>query len=340
MSLLICIMGIFALQTVAQNPGDSASVYFEKGQLAYQEKKFREAEKHYNQSLQFTPDHQASLKGLYEALIAQNRYPEAYAQLKKLEPLTDANDTYMIAELSRLSLNMRRWHDAVQYAQKALSLKMEGDYNFTLAKAYYHLEDYGKAIHYTEMAYKDDSSVAEIFYIAARSFVEMSNYQRAAGCYEQALQRDPEKVNWMYEAGLVYYAVPDDKKAIYWMEKAGEKGYPKSADYIENLANAYLNLGDYKKGTEMLISLLEKRPKDQELLYNIADGFYRHKKYVEAIEYWDRALEIDNKNAQALYMIGLSYQKKGEEAKGKQLCDRAIQMDPSLASLKQERRIR
>jgi tetratricopeptide (TPR) repeat protein len=143
----------------------------------------------------------------------------------------------------------------------------------------------------------------------------------------------------MYEAALVYYAVPDDKKAIYWFERAGAKGYKRTNDYIENLGNAYLNAGNYEKGTELLKEVLQRRPADQELLYNLADAYYRGGKYQEAIDSWDQVLTIDKKNANALYMIGMAYQKKGDKAKGQQLCDKAIEMDPSLKDKRQERKM-
>jgi tetratricopeptide (TPR) repeat protein len=143
----------------------------------------------------------------------------------------------------------------------------------------------------------------------------------------------------MYEAGLVYYAIPDDKKAIYWFERAAAKGYNRSNDFVENLANAYLNIKNYEKGLALMQEVLQRKPADQELLYNIADAYYQTGKYQDAIDYWDKILAIDKQNASALYMIGLSYQKKGEKEKGQQLCDKAIQMDPSLKNLKEEKKM-
>ncbi len=210
--------------------------------------------------------------------------------------------------------------------------------NFNIAKAYYELENYGESIKYCELAFKDEPDRAEIPYIAARCFIEMSNYKRAAGCYEQAIERDSTKANWMYEAGLTYYAVPDDKKAIYWFERAAAAGYKRTNDYIENLGNAYLNIGNYEKGAELLKEVLQRKPQDQEILYNLGDAYYRGGKYQQAIDYFDQVLANDKQSANALYMIGMCYQKRVKR-KGQQLCDRAIQMDPSLKNLKQERKM-
>jgi len=208
-----------------------------------------------------------------------------------------------------------------------------------LARKQYQEENYAEVISLLNKAATEEPQNAQVPYLMGRAYVDMSNYKKAAGCYEQAIALDSTKASWMYEAGLVYYAVPDDNKAIYWFERAAAKGYPRSNDYIENLANAYLNIKSYDKGLALLKEVLVKKPQDQELLYNIADAYYNIGKYDDAISYWDKLLELDKKNANSLYMIGLAYQKKGDKEKGQQLCDKAIEMDPSLKNLKQERKM-
>ena len=137
---------------------------------------------------------------------------------------------------------------------------------------------------------------------------------------------------WMFELALIYSSVPDYKKSLRYFLLAGEKGYKKTSNYLENVGYAYNNLGQYDKGLEFLLQVLEKKPSDPELLYQVAQTYYNLGKYQNAIDNWDKALAIDKENAEALYMIGVCYQKMGEKQKGQQLCDRAIEMDPSLAS--------
>ena len=141
---------------------------------------------------------------------------------------------------------------------------------------------------------------------------------------------------WQHECGLIYYAVPDYKKSLDYIVLAGDKGYKKTSDYLENLGNAYINVGQHQKGIEVLNEVLKKKPEDPELLYQVAQANYRSGKYQEAIDLWDRAFAQDKSNAEVLYMIGLSYQKKGEKEKGQQICDRAIEMDPSLRNKRQQ----
>lgn len=317
---------------------DSSSYYYSRGLDEKSARRYREAEKNFTKVLQLDANNLANLLELADVLMEQHRYADAMDKFQKAEAL-DPNHPKVIENLANLSFNTRKYENAIRYAQKMQQLKIGKGNNFMIARSYYELENYGEAIKFCELAFKEDASNAQIPYIAGRCFMDMHNYKRAAGCYDQALALDSSNATWMYEAGLVWYALPDDKKALYWIEKAGAKGYKKTNDYMENLASAYLNVGKFDKGIVILQEILKNKPQDQELLYSIGDAYYKIKKYPEAIEYWDQILVIDNKNANALYMIGMAYQKKGDMQKGTQLCDKAIEMDPSLKKLKEEKKM-
>lgn len=339
MKNLLIILVITSITTAAlAQSADSANYYYNKGEVEMKARRFREAEKNFNKSFQLDPKNLNNLIQLGTSLVEQRRYAEAREKFLKAEAI-DSNNPQVIENLATLSLYGRKWEDAIRYGQKMKQLKIGKGANFLIAKSYYEMENYGESIKHFQYAFKEDPKNAEIPYITGHCFMNMHNYRRAAGCFDEALALDSSNSTWMYEAGLAWYAVPDDKKALYWIEKAGEKGYKKTNDYMENLASAYLNVGQFEKGITTLKEILKNKPQDPELLYSIAEAYYKLKKYQEAIDYWDQALTINNKNANALYMIGMAYQKKGEVEKGRQLCDKAIQMDPSLSKLKEERKL-
>lgn len=335
-NLMIIVAVCTSLNVLAQT--DSSSLFYKRGLEEKSARRYREAEKNFARAHELSPGNFDYVVELADALVEQRRYAEAREKFVKADAI-QANDPRVIEQLATLSYNMRKYEEAISYAKKKQQLKIGKDNNLLIARSYYELENYGETVRYCEYAYKEDSKNAETPYLAGRAYMDMHNYKKAAGCFDQALALDSSNATWMYEAGLVWYAVPDDKKALYWIEKAGEKGYKKTNDYMENLASAYLNAGQLEKGIGILKDILKNKPEDQEVLYSIADAYYKVKKYDEAIEYWDKALAINKQNANALYMIGMSYQKKGETDKGRQICDRAIQMDPSLAKLKEERKM-
>ena len=334
-SLLVVIVLSFGLSlTYAQNL-DSSAYYFQKGIEEKNARKFREAEKNFVKAHQQAPENFDILVELANTFIAQNRYAEAREKYLRADQLK-SNDAVITETLATLSFNLRKWEDAIRYAEKSQRLQPNKPVSFIIGKSYYEQENYGEAVKHLQMAAKEEPARAEIPYILGRSYLDMSNYKQSAGFFEKAIALDSTKVNWIYEAGLVFYAIPDYKKSLTYIELAGTKGYKRSNDYLENLGNAYINVKEYDKGIAVLQEVMKRKPSDQELIYQVAQAYFKAKKYQEAIDTWDIVLGLDKTNANVLYMIGLSYQKKGEKAKGQQLCDKAIEMDPSLNSLRQK----
>ncbi len=220
-----------------------------KAWLKKEARRYREAEKNFPKAAGFSPNDAKVQIGWGQALQEQKRYSEALLKYKAAYAV-DAKNPEVLEQLATLSLNTRQWADAVTYAKKMQEAKIGNSSNFHYSKKLCTSSRImANALNTASRLFKEDPKRAETPYIAGRSLVEMSNYKKAAGCFEQAIERDSTKANWMYEAGLVYYAIPDDKKAIYWFERAAAKGYNRSNDFIENLANAYLNVKNYEKRT-------------------------------------------------------------------------------------------
>ncbi len=322
---------MFVTGTARGQGADSSAFYFEKGKIEQEARRFREAEKHFAKASSFAPSNKDILKAHASSLLSQNRYAEARVILLKAEK-TDPNDPEIIDHLTTLSFNLRKWDEAIAYAQKNKIKPV----SYIIGRSHYETENYAQAITFLQQAMKEEPARADVPYILARAYLDMSNYKQSAAHFEKAIALDSSRAQWIYEASLVFYAIPDYKRSLEYMLLAGKKGYPRNNDYIENLGNAHINVKQYAPGIELLKEVLQRKPADQELLYQIAQANYDSKNYQEAIDYWDKVLGNDKSNARALYMIGMSYQKKGETQKGQQLCDRAIAMDPSLQSLKRQ----
>lgn len=334
-SFLAVVVATFCLTLAYAQNLDSSSYYYQKGVEEKNARKFREAEKNFLKAHQQSPNNFDIVVELANAYNAQNRYAEAREKLLQADQLK-SNDAAVTENLAILSFNLRKWDDAIKYAEKSQRLQPNKPVSFIIGKSYYEQENYGEAVKHLQTAAKEEPTRAEIPYIIGRSYLDMSNYKQSAGFFEKAIALDSTKANWIYEAGLVFYAIPDYKKSLTYIELAGAKGYKKSNDYLENLGNAYINVKEYDKGIDVLKQVLQKKPTDQELIYQVAQAYFKAKKYQEAIDMWDVALGLDKTNANVLYMIGLAYQKKGEKQKGQQLCDKAIEMDPSLNHLRQK----
>ena len=334
-SLIVAIGLVLGVSTTFAQTSDSSAIHLQKGIEEKNARRFREAEKYFVKALQQSPSNFQVVVELAEVLKAQNRYAESREKYLKADQLK-GSDPLVTENLAILSHNLRKWDDAINYARKSQQLNPAKPMSFIIGKSYYEQENYGEAVKNLQAAAKEEPTRAEIFYIIGRSYVDMSNYKLAAGNFEKAIALDSTRANWIYEAALVFDAVPDKRKTLQYMLLAGEKGYNKNNDYLENLGNAYMNVGEFDKGIELYKEVLKRKPADQDLLYQVGQAYFKAKKYQEAIDTWDTLLGLDKTNARVLYMIGLSYQKKGDKQKGMQLCDKAIEMDPSLNSLRQK----
>ena len=335
-SFFLLAISISSMSQTSAAQTDSAAYYFKQGKAAKAAGRTASAYQYFEKSIHFKPATE-SLNEAGFAALELRKYEFARQHFEHASNL-NSNDTTAISQLGQLFFLLRRWNDAIKWAE-VMRQKQIGRYNYILGRSYYEQENYGESYKYFQAAMKDEPKNGEIPYLIGRSFVDMSNYKTAVQFFDQALALDTTKATWYYETGLTYFAIPDAKKAIEYIEKSISKGYKASNDVMENLSNAYIEAGKPQKGIELLKQLLEKKPGDMELLWNIAEAHYKMGKYTEAIEYWDRIMYYDKKQARALYMIGLSYQKKGDKQKGQQLCDNAIAMDPSLQSLKRKKEI-
>lgn len=318
---------------------DSADFFLQKGLLEKQNGRRLESLKNFEKAAKYDANSKTITAELASAYHDLRKYGNAREMYKKLVTLGDESPaTYK--QLMLLSYQMKQNDDVIEYAARLKKADPSEKVNFYLGKVHYDTDNYGEAIKALNEAAKEDPANAEVPYMIARSYADMMNYKLSVPYFKKAIELDPKQSYWVYELGLICYAMHDDKNALKYILEAADKGYKKDNDYLENLAIAYLNVGQLDSGVAMLNEILKKKPSDLNILNMVAEACYYKAKYDIAIEYWDRVLEYDKENASALYMIGMSYQKKGgreNTEKGIALCDKAIELDPSLASLKQKK---
>ncbi len=339
--LVPAILPVFAQTSIISiNPGvDSADYFLQKGLLEKQNGRRLESMKNFEKAAKYDANSKAIVTELASAYFDLRRYNLAREMYKKLVTLGDETASNY-KQLMTLSFQLKQNEDVLLYADKLKKADPSEKVAYYVGRIHYDNDNYGEAIKNLNIAEKEDPANPEVPYLIARSYADMMNYKLAVPYFKKAIDLKPAENYWVYELGLICYAMHNDKDALKYILEAGEKGYKKDNDYLENLAIAYLNVGELDKGVEMLDEILKRKPSDLNILSMVAEAYYAKAKFDKAMEYWDKMLEYDKENAPALYMIGMCYQKKGGKEnmeKGTRLCDKAIEMDPSLASLKQKK---
>lgn len=343
LSACMLLSGSLAFSQTAVNkinvPVDSADFFLQKGLAEKQNGRRLESLKNFEKAVRYDSSSKSIITELASAYHDLRKYNNALVMYKRLVSMGEETPA-MYKQILQLCFQMKQNEEVVQFANRLKQLDPAEKVNFYIGKANYEMENYGEAIKTLTEAAKEDPANAEVPYMIARSYADMMNYKLAVPFFKKAIELDPKQNYWIYELGLICYAMHDDKNALKYILEAADKGLKRDNDYLENLAIAYLNVGQLDSGVAMLNEILVKRPSDLNILNMVAEAFYYKAKYDKAMEYWDRVLEYDKENATALYMIGMCYQKKGgreNTEKGITLCDKAIELDPSLANLKQKK---
>ena len=339
LTIILLLIGTNLIHAQVTPNNDSAAHYLKLAQIDKQNGRRLDLLKKLDKAISFQSQDAAVLRDLGALLADQRKYGPALEHFKKAIQL-NGSDTALLRQSLQLAYQLRQYEDVILFAERLKKADPKQSVAIYLGKVYYETADYGKAIQYLTQAAKENPTLADAPYLLAKSYADMMNFKGAIPFFLKALELDPKQPNWTYELGLSYYAIHDDVNSLKYIQLAAELGYKKDNDYLENLAIAYLNVGQFDQGVGLLKEALGRRPSDFNLLNMLAEAHYGKAKFTEAIEYWDRVLEYDKGNASALYMIGMSYQKMGGKQnadRGVALCDKAIEMDPTLASLKQKK---
>jgi tetratricopeptide (TPR) repeat protein len=333
---MIAIAAIFSAQSFAQATNDSSEIYLKKANANRYERRTQQALNFYEKSIQFNPSNVEALKAMGEYALEIRNYRHAVNAYSRLHEVDPTNDV-AIQQLANIYFQLGKYTEALSFTKKWEVLHADKPMHYVAGMSHYYMEDFANAINRLLYAKETDSTNAVLHYTIGRSYVELDRYEKAIPFYQMAALLDATNARYAYEMAMVYYAVPDDKNAIASFELAAKRGWMQNADYFENLANCYMNTGNFNKASEMLQVSLEKRPYNIGVTYTLGESYYRSAKYDEAIQTWDQVMQMDGKNARALYMIGITYQKMGQSDKGAAICEKAIQMDPSLGGLKQKK---
>lgn len=338
MRKLLLTTAVAVLSTAAFAQTDSSDFYLQKAVEEKAKGRRMEVVKALEKAEKFNAKNQQVIGELATAYVDIRMLAKAREKFTQLESMGGATSA-TFKQLMNLNFNMRQFPEAIKYAQLVKKGDAAEKADYILGRSYFEMDDLGNGIKYLEAAAKAEPGNAEIPHILATAYTNMQNFKLAIPYFQKAIAADSTNARVVYEMALAYYGMNDDQNALKYMLLAGERGIRKDNEYMQNLSMAMMNAGKMNEGIEMMKQSLARRPSDLGLIDMLAEACYNAGKYDEAINFYNKILTIDEKKAEALYMMGMAYQKKGQVDNGRALCDKAIAMDPSLASLKQEKKM-
>ena len=204
-----------------------------------------------------------------ERIKLEKQINEAYEKNdeKKLLPLVTKyvnefpNNANYLNALGILYGNKDNYSEAEKWYLKAIE---NGNYNAisNLAYVYYKKKEYDKAIQY----YKEYQKIADDtnnYYWIAAAYEDSNDYKNAKEWYLKSAKSDKDGFS-ENRLGVIYDEQGNQKEALEWYQSSAQKGNLWAYD---NLANLYIDLGDYKNAEKWAKKGLEmaKKDKDTEL---------------------------------------------------------------------------
>ena len=123
-------------------------------------------------------------------------------------------------------------------------------------------------------------------FIEGKTLELQDNYIAAISKYNDALKIE-KAPGIYYTLSKLYYNVSQYQKALE-NGLAALKLAPYNADYMENIADDYIILNDYKSAISYLNQVIQKKPDDINILYNIGRIYEAQKQPSEAIKLYEK----------------------------------------------------
>jgi tetratricopeptide (TPR) repeat protein len=219
-SLLLMVVAV-SPTLVAQNT-DSAKVYYQKGLVEKDAKRFLTAANYFDKAIKFDSKFADAYEASGYTNLAMSKQDNAMRDFSKLYELNPASKT-AIKELTELYFSYHQYAKASEFAKRCSDCP---NAERILAMSSYRQEDYAAAIKGLTNVIAANPSDAEAHYTIGRSYLDMEQYNKAVPFYLKAIDLDASKNTWMNELGLLYYNLNNFQDAKTLFLKAAEHGYP------------------------------------------------------------------------------------------------------------------
>jgi tetratricopeptide (TPR) repeat protein len=166
-----------------------AKAAFDKGLQAINANKLSEAQKYVREALKLAPGHPdvLFLQGVLN--LSQHNWPEAQTVLEKATQL-DPDNPRAYAALGIAMTNQGKYAEAIPPLEKSLKLQPGGwETQWTLAKAYYHHQQYDQALKTSQQALAESNGKApQIELLVAQSQTAVGQYEDSANTLREFIK--------------------------------------------------------------------------------------------------------------------------------------------------------
>ncbi len=242
-------------------------------------------------------------KGVYRAVV--------YSSILYTDSLNKLNyPQTFLAQTTSLTDNLLnrkkifRYGSEMSYVKRCLA-------NVYIRKGFDYMQNlnYTNAIKEFQKAQSYAPAFRQINAYLAFASSKLSDWRSAVKYYDNLLQTDSSKVEYIEAQANIYKSVGDTSKALEVLQK-GRKLFPSDRILLQDEANIYSNKKDYAALAPLLPTLLDNNPTNADVVFVAANCYDHLNKYDTAESLYLRSIELNNTVYDPIYNLGILYFKK------------------------------
>lgn len=134
-----------------------------------------------------------------DSLLEKGRYRLALANLKTVDTLQDVSNY----KIGSIYVAIDDFKNAIVHYKKSLGYKPSSQVKLSLAKAYYRVKKYKKAIAIYEALLEKDTENLIIQFQLGKLYMATNALRKATKTFKMLSQKDPKNPNYHYQLGLI-----------------------------------------------------------------------------------------------------------------------------------------
>ena len=202
----------------------------------------------------------------------------------------------------------------------------------------YEKKDYSNASVFFEKSYRATERDTVFLYYAAATAVNVQEYDRALGLYEELKELGYTGIATQYYATNISTGEEEtfSSKSVRDISvKAKTHNNPvervsesKKPEIVKNVALIYVNKGDNEKAIAAMKEARAESPDDVNLILSEANVHYKMGNTEQFKKLLEQATEMDPANPELQYNLGVIASESNEEEEAKRYYEKAIELDP------------
>jgi tetratricopeptide (TPR) repeat protein len=270
LSLLAAVVIILAQAACGRSCLRPAQQHYFSGMKAFNQRNYKQALTEYDQAIKLDPYQPAYYKArgwTYELLSQDDKALTDFDQALRLKP------DYAEALLHRGRVYLRKddYRRAVADFSQAIKLNQEAESYFLRGQAYARMDQFEAAISDYSQAIKLEPKSYSSYEQRASVYANLGMYQQALADHDKAIELNPELWMAYNDKAWILATCPaaeirDGKQAISLAKQANDRTDWKVSGYLDTLAAAYAETGQFDQAVKWQQQALAKLPQEQEPL--------------------------------------------------------------------------